>query len=97
MLTADAEAEAAGYGSGPVDLLKVAHHGSADAGLDSLLARTTPQLAAISVGADNTYGHPSPETLRSIADAEVPLVRTDEAGEILVEVTDDGWSVGGPE
>ena len=49
--------------SGPVEFLKVAHHGSADAGLDSLLARTSPQLAAISVGADNTYGHPAPETL----------------------------------
>ena len=50
LLTADAEAEVAHYTLGPVDVLKVAHHGSADAGLDSLLAQASPQLAAISVG-----------------------------------------------
>ena len=69
LLTADAEAEAATYGSGPVEFLKVAHHGSADAGLDSLLDRTSPELAAISVGADNTYGHPAPETTAALEGA----------------------------
>jgi competence protein ComEC len=93
LLTADAESEAAAYGSGPVEFLKVAHHGSADAGLDSLLGRTSPELAAISVGADNPYGHPAPETTAALEEREVPALRTDEAGEIVVEVRGDGWTV----
>ena len=66
LLTGDAEAEAVPLDPGPIDVLKVAHHGSADAGLEALLARTAPHLAVISVGEDNPYGHPAPET---IADA----------------------------
>jgi competence protein ComEC len=42
----------------PIDVLKVAHHGSDDAGLDSLLDRSVPRLAVISVGAQ-PYGHPT--------------------------------------
>jgi competence protein ComEC len=93
LLTADAESEAATYGSGPVEFLKLAHHGSADSGLDPLLERTSPEFAAISVGADNTYGHPAPETTAALEDHEVPALRTDEAGEIVVEVRGDGWTV----
>ena len=95
LLTADAEAEAAAYALGPVEVLKVAHHGSADAGLESLLARTSPQLAAISVGADNTYGHPAPETTTALEAHGVATMRTDEAGEIVIEVRGGSWSVGG--
>ena len=51
LLTADAEAEAVPLDPGPVDVLKVAHHGSDDAGLAALLARSRPRLAVISVGA----------------------------------------------
>ena len=51
LLTADAEAEAVPLDPGPVDVLKVAHHGSDDAGLGDLLERTRPRLAVISVGA----------------------------------------------
>ncbi len=93
LLTADAESEAATYGSGPVEFLKVAHHGSADGGLDALLGHTSPELAAISVGADNTYGHPAPETTAALEEHGVPALRTDEAGEIVVEVRGDGWTV----
>ena len=50
LLTADAEAEAVPLDPGPVDVLKVAHHGSDDAGLAALLDRTRPRLAVISVG-----------------------------------------------
>ncbi len=93
LLTADAEAEAATYGSGPVELLKVAHHGSADAGLESLLDRTSPELAAISVGADNTYGHPALETTTALEAHGVATMRTDEAGEIVIEVRGGSWGV----
>ncbi len=67
LLTADAEAEAVPIDPGPVDVLKVAHHGSDDAGLGPLLDRTRPQLAVISVGEGNPYGHPTAATLATLA------------------------------
>ena len=93
LLAGDAEAEVASYGSGPVELLKLAHHGSADPGLDALLSRTSPQLAAISVGSSNPYGHPTPESLATLGDHGVPVLRTDQVGEIVVEVRGDSWAV----
>ena len=93
LLTGDAEAEAAAVQPGPVDLLKVAHHGSADAGLPALLARTGPELAVISVGEANPYGHPAAATIADLGAADVPVLRTDEAGEVVLEVRGDGWAV----
>ena len=46
--------------------MKVSHHGSADPGLPEVLERLRPQVAAIEVGAGNTYGHPTPETLAAL-------------------------------
>ena len=94
LLTGDAEAESRRSTRRPVDVLKVAHHGSEDAGLDGLLdRRPTPELAVISVGADNPYGHPAPATLATLAGAGVPVLRTDLDGEVVIEVEGDGWSV----
>ena len=72
LLTADAEAESTPIDPGPVDVLKVAHHGSDDAGLGALLDRTRPRLAVISVGAGNPYGHPTAATLATLAAHGVP-------------------------
>lgn len=86
LLSADAEAEAVPIDPGPIDLLKVAHHGSEDAGLDELLERARPRLAVISVGEDNPYGHPTPLTLKTLADHGVPTLRTDQDGDVVIEV-----------
>jgi len=86
LLTADAEAEAVPLEPGPIDVLKVAHHGSDDAGLASLLERARPRLAVISVGRDNPYGHPTPGTLATLHSHGVPTLRTDESGDIAIEV-----------
>jgi len=86
LLSADAEAEAVPLDPGPVDVLKVAHHGSADAGLAALLERLRPRLAAISVGEGNSYGHPDPGTLATLATHGVRTVRTDRDGDIAIEV-----------
>jgi competence protein ComEC len=86
LLTADAEAESVPLDPGPVDVLKVAHHGSDDAGLDALLDRTAPQLALISVGADNSYGHPTAATLATLAAHGVPTMRTDRDGSIVLDL-----------
>jgi competence protein ComEC len=93
LLTADAEAEAVPLDPGPVDVLKLAHHGSDDAGLGALLDRTAPSLAVISVGADNPYGHPTPETLSTLAEHHVPTLRTDQAGDVTIDVAGGEWTV----
>jgi competence protein ComEC len=86
LLTADAEAESVPIDPGPVDVLKVAHHGSEDAGLGALLDRTRPRLAVISVGAENSYGHPTPATLATLASHGVRALRTDRDGTVTIDV-----------
>jgi competence protein ComEC len=93
LLTADAEAESVPIDAGPIEVLKVAHHGSDDAGLDALLDRSVPRLAVISVGADNPYGHPSAATLATLAEHQIPTLRTDERGEVTIDVRRGGWRV----
>jgi len=95
LLTADAEAEDVPLDPGPIDVLKVAHHGSDDAGLDALLDRTVPRLAVISVGADNPYGHPTAETLATLSQHHVLTLRTDEQGDVAIDATAAGWQVEG--
>jgi competence protein ComEC len=86
LLTADAEAGEVPIDPGPVDVLKVAHHGSEDPGLGGLLDRTRPNLAVISVGAGNPYGHPAPATLAELAAHGVSTLRTDEDGTVVLDV-----------
>lgn len=86
LLTADAEAGEVPIDVGPVDVLKVAHHGSEDAGLEALLDRTSPRLAVISVGAGNPYGHPAASTLAELAQHGVRTLRTDRRGTIELDV-----------
>lgn len=85
LLTADAEAEAVPLDPGPVDVLKVAHHGSDDAGLGALLDRIRPRLAVISVGAGNSFGHPTATTLATLANHGVRTLRTDQDGTMTIE------------
>jgi competence protein ComEC len=93
LLTADAEAESTPLDPGPIDVLKVAHHGSDDAGLGALLDRIRPRLAVISVGADNPYGHPTPGTLATLAAHGVPTLRTDLDGTVEIDVSRRTFSV----
>ncbi len=95
LLTADAEAESTPIDPGPVDVLKLAHHGSEDAGLDALLDRVAPRLAVISVGADNPYGHPTPSTLATLAAHGVRTLRTDLDGTVEIDVGRDSIEVSG--
>jgi competence protein ComEC len=66
------------------DVLKVAHHGSSTSSTDAFLRAVQPELAVISVGADNRYGHPSPDVLASLSRAGAQTVRTDKLGTIVV-------------
>jgi competence protein ComEC len=93
LLTADAEAGEVPIDPGPVDVLKVAHHGSEDAGLGALLDRVAPQLAVISVGAGNPYGHPAPSALAELAQYGVQTLRTDRRGTIVLDVDQNSFVV----
>ena len=96
LFTGDAEraAEQAILDSG-VDLsatvLKVGHHGSKDSTTYPFLREIMPKYAVISVGDDNTYGHPTSETLSRLRDAGVKVYRTDMQGDIYA--ISDGKSV----
>ncbi|HET9507189.1 MAG TPA: DNA internalization-related competence protein ComEC/Rec2 [Gaiellaceae bacterium] len=87
LLTADAETEVtARLVSRPIEILKVAHHGSEDPGLAAELRQLRPAVAVISVGRGNSYGHPRPETVAALrAVAGLRLYRTDVHGRVTVE------------
>ena len=65
-------------------VLKVAHHGSKYSSSAGFLAAVQPEEAVISVGANNTYGHPAPETLTRLESAGARVWRTDLDGDVWV-------------
>jgi len=87
LLTADAESDVMRrLRLRPVEILKVAHHGSEDPGLPDLLRLLRPRIALISVGEGNDYDHPRPETISALAAFPgLVTVRTDLDGRIVVE------------
>ncbi|MER7834667.1 ComEC/Rec2 family competence protein [Streptomyces sp. NPDC096040] len=68
---------------GRVDVLKVAHHGSAYQD-PQLLRLVAPRVALISCGADNPYGHPAPDTVARLRAAGAVVLRTDRDGALAV-------------
>ncbi len=97
LFTGDIEAEAATYVRRAVagqrfDVLKVPHHGAADqdrALLDGLGA----SLALIGVGADNTFGHPTPSALAHLRQADMVVRRTDLEGDLAVYESRTGLTI----
>ena len=76
------------YGS---TVLKVAHHGGGYSSTAAFLAAVRPQVAVISCGTGNEYGHPTPETLGRLGDVGARVFRTDRQGEVLA--VSDGTQV----
>lgn len=66
------------------DVLKVGHHGSSTSSSDAFLAAVQPELAVISVGAGNKYGHPSLDVIAALNRAGAQVMRTDEVGTVIV-------------
>jgi competence protein ComEC len=87
LLTADAESNVTLPLHPPqAEILKVAHHGSADDGLEQLLQAVRPRVALISVGAGNDYGHPTASTLAALEGRSgLDVYRTDQDGAITVD------------
>jgi len=86
-LPADAESNVTGRLPLPaVEVLKVAHHGSEDAGLPDELRALRPRIAVVSVGEGNDYGHPRAETLDALAAVpDIRVFRTDRDGRVTIE------------
>lgn len=64
------------------DVLKVGHHGSNTSSCQDFIKATTPELAAISVGKGNMYGHPHSEPLKALESVNAQIFRTDKVGDI---------------
>ena len=91
---AEREAEQAILESGAdlsATVLKVGHHGSNTSTTYPFLREIMPAYAVISVGAGNSYGHPSEDTLSRLRDADVKVYRTDLQGDI--KCSSDGKTV----
>ena len=72
----------------PVTVLKAGHHGSRGSSSDAFLGKLCPQIAVISCGNGNRYGHPHRETLERLAKAGSAVLRTDRSGAVTVRVQD---------
>lgn len=89
LFTGDAEAEAeretvSRAGSRlKSTVMKVAHHGSKTSTNPDFLSRVSPRAAVIPVGANNRYGHPTPQVLRRLEMRRITVYRTDLQGTIL--------------
>lgn len=77
---------------GPVDLVKVAHHGSADQSAP-LYRELRATLGVIGVGADNGYGHPTDRLLGILDGAATRVVRTDRMGTVLIDADDGAFRI----
>lgn len=73
-----------------VELLKVAHHGSATSTNAEFLHKVNPQCAVISVGNNNTYNLPSKSVIRDLRDSGVTTLRTDRMGDIQIKAKKNG-------
>ncbi|MCL2631679.1 MAG: DNA internalization-related competence protein ComEC/Rec2 [Coriobacteriia bacterium] len=102
LLTADAEADilqaiTRTYPELRFIAIKVAHHGSKAAVDLGQITDWACQVAIISVGLNNRYGHPAAQTLATLAAADVEVYRTDELGDIHIRFTADGLVISYPD
>ncbi|MDD5731385.1 MAG: ComEC/Rec2 family competence protein [Patescibacteria group bacterium] len=76
------------------DFLKVGHHGSRYASSSAFLEKVKPAVSIISVGAGNSFGHPTRDTLDRLSAVGSRVLRTDKAGTVEVDVGSNGeWVV----
>ena len=76
-----------------IDVLKVAHHGSKESLSDTITSELSPDIALISVGENNRYGHPTNETLSCLENAGCIVARTDLNGDVICSFTPEKITV----
>lgn len=76
-----------------IDIFKVPHHGSKNGLTFDFLKLANPTLSVISVGKNNPHGHPSQEVLEIFKALNKKYLRTDEKGDIMIEVGNGSWQI----
>ena len=77
----------ANVGRGPrAEILKVGHHGSRENTDEDVVKSVSPEVAVISVGKNNSYGHPAPEVVQLLEESGAKVYRTDECGAVVVRI-----------
>jgi len=71
-----------------IEVLVAGHHGSRNSSCEEFLRAAAPELALISAGTNNAYGHPAPETLERLKAAGAEVHRTDREGTVTVALRD---------
>ncbi|MDP3970074.1 MAG: hypothetical protein Q8P90_00065 [bacterium] len=73
-----------------IDILKAGHHGSKYSSTNEFLEIVKPEVVAIQVGADNSFGHPHPDAMSRFG-KYAEIFRTDELGNITFQISDTGY------
>src|SRR3989338_3939561 len=73
------------------DIIKVGHHGSKTSSTETFLKAVSPDVAVISAGKKNRYGHPHQEVMERLAQLDIAVLRTDQEGDIRIESDGAGW------
>ncbi len=82
---------AASFERAPIRMLKVPHHGSATSSSEMFLDALRPDVAVISAGRGNPFGHPVPSRARALSEVGAAIFRTDQDGAVTIET--DGETV----
>ena len=77
------------------DIYKMGHHGSKTSSSQEFLDALSPQIAIISCGVDNDYGHPHGEVISRLEAENIEYYRTDELGTILLTMYKNGYKIKG--
>ena len=76
-----------------IDILKVSHHGSKASLDEGLIKAMSPEVALISVGERNRYGHPAPRTLELLESCDAKVFRSDMQGDVVCSLTMENIAV----
>jgi competence protein ComEC len=79
-----------------IDILKVGHHGSSTSTSEELLQLLTPEIAILSYGNNNRYGHPHKETLEKLKKHDIEILETGKSGEIRIVSDGETYKISYP-
>ncbi len=74
-------------------ILVAGHHGSSSSTSEAFLQAVSPDTVVISVGSDNTYGHPTKKVMNRLEQANIHVLRTDDQGDLTIYSDGTNWSM----